>query len=239
MRIATRPILLVLLLVFAGGCAHRHRGGIPTSAPPAPPPSTSPFPEPKPIPTTPGGPLRVIEEGNASWYGVPYHGRKASNGEVYDMYKLTAAHRTLPFQTIVRVTNLRNGKQTEVRITDRGPFVEGRILDLSLAAAREIDMVATGVARVRLELVSGPAPMVGAFTVQVGAFLQQDNAVKLRQGLERRYQPVFVHEYDSPNGLFYRVRVGRVANEAAANRLAEKLRSQENLTTFVLRLDEK
>jgi rare lipoprotein A len=154
------------------------------------------------------------------------------------MYKLTAAHRTLPFQTIVRVTNLRNGKQTEVRITDRGPFVEGRIIDLSLAAAREIDMVATGVARVRLELVSGPAPMVGAFTVQVGAFLQQDNAVKLRQRLERRYQPVFVVEYDSPKGMFYRVRVGRVANESAANRLADKLRTQESLTTYVLRLDE-
>ena len=237
MKIATRPVLLVLLaLLFAGGCGHR-RGGIPTSAPPAPP-STSPFPEPKPIPPTPGAPLRLIEEGNASWYGVPYHGRKAANGEVYDMYKLTAAHRTLPFQTVVRVTNLRNGKQTEVRITDRGPFVEGRIIDLSLAAAREIDMVATGVALVRLEFVNGPPPIEGAFTVQVGAFLQQENAVKLRQRLERRYQPVFVHEYDSPKGMFYRVRVGRVADEAAANRLADKLRTQESLTTFVVRLDE-
>jgi rare lipoprotein A len=237
-RIASRTALLVLLaLLFAGGCGHRHRAGIPTTAPPTQPPSTSPFPPPTHIPS-PSAPLRLIEEGNASWYGVPYHGRKAANGEVYDMYKLTAAHRTLPFETIVRVTNLRNGKQTQVRITDRGPFVEGRIIDLSLAAAREIDMVATGVAKVRLELVSGPTPMESAFTVQVGAFLQKDNAVKLRQSLERRYQPVFVHEFDSPKGMFYRVKVGRVATEAAANRLADKLRIQENLTTFVERLDE-
>jgi peptidoglycan lytic transglycosylase len=180
----------------------------------------------------------MIEEGNASWYGVPYHGRKAANGEIYDMYKLTAAHRTLPFETIVRVTNLRNGKQTQVRITDRGPFVEGRIIDLSLAAAREIDMVGTGVARVRLEFVNGPPDMVGAFTVQVGAFLQKENAVRMRQSLERRYQPVFVAEYDSPKGMFYRVRVGRVPNEAAADRLADKLKSQEQLSTFVVRLDE-
>lgn len=233
---ASRPFLLALLaLLSAGGCAHR-RGGIPTSAP-APPPDTSPFPAPTPLPA-PAGPLRTIEEGNASWYGVPYHGRKAANGETYDMYKLTAAHRTLPFETVVRVTNLRNGKQTQVRITDRGPFVEGRIIDLSLAAAREIDMVATGVARVRLEFVNGPPPMVGAFTVQVGAFLQKENAVKMRQSLERRYQPVFVHEYDSPKGMFYRVRVGRVPNEAAADRLADKLRTQESLTTYVVRLDE-
>jgi rare lipoprotein A len=237
-RIASRPALWVFLaLLFAGGCSHGHRAGIPTTAPPAPQPDTSPFPPPSKIPQ-PSAPLRMIEEGNASWYGVPYHGRKAANGEIYDMYKLTAAHRTLPFETIVRVTNLRNGKQTQVRINDRGPFVEGRIIDLSLAAAREIDMVGTGVARVRLELVSGPAAMNGAFTVQVGAFLQRVNADKLRQSLERRYQPVFVFEYDSPKGMFYRVRVGRVASEAAANRLADKLRAQESLTTFVVRLDE-
>lgn len=239
MRISPRVFVAVLLLVFAGGCAHRHRGGVPTSAP-APPSTGTPAPTPAPpaAPTAPGGPLRFIEEGIASWYGVPYHGRKAANGEIYDMNKLTAAHRTLPFETVLRVTNLRNGKRTQVRITDRGPFVEGRIIDLSLAAAREIDMVATGVARVRLEFISGPPEMVGAFTVQVGAFLQKENAVHLRQSLERRYQPVFVVEYDSPRGLFYRVRVGRLPNEAAANRLAEKLKMQEQLTTFVVRLDE-
>src|SRR5260370_2533919 len=86
-------------------------------------------------------PSGYTEEGNASWYGVPFHGRRASNGETYDMYKLTAAHRTLPFETMVRVTNLSNGKSTVVRITDRGPFVDNRIIDLSFAAAQEVASV--------------------------------------------------------------------------------------------------
>ena len=102
-------------------------------------------------------PGAYVEQGIASWYGVPFHGRRAANGEVYDMNQPTAAHRTLPFGSMVRVTNLDNGQQTEVRITDRGPFVEGRIIDLSFAAARSVDMVGAGIARVRLELLSvGP-----------------------------------------------------------------------------------
>jgi rare lipoprotein A len=187
---------------------------------------------------TPSGPLRLLEEGIASWYGVPYHGRRAANGEIYDMNKLTAAHRTLPFETIVRVTNLKNGRQTQVRITDRGPFIEGRMIDLSLAAARDIDMVADGIARVRLELVSVPQLPTDLYTVQVGAFVQRENAVKLRQQLERRYQPVFVFEYDSPKGIYYRVRVGRAPSMAAAERLAARLRASDQLSTFVVRLDE-
>ncbi len=179
-----------------------------------------------------------IEEGFSSWYGVPFHGRRAANGEIYDMYKLTAAHRTLPFESIVRVTNLKNGRSTEVRITDRGPFVENRILDLSLAAARELDMVAMGVAPVRLELLAGSSPLEGSFTVQVGAFLARENAEKLRERLAERYSPVFIHEYDSPNGLFYRVRVGRLLSPEAARELAEQLRGEEGFVPFVVRLDE-
>lgn len=228
--------MALLLTLLVAGCAHHHPR---VSPPPSPPPTTTPPPAPAKAPRTsaPAGPLRLLEEGNASWYGVPYHGRRAANGEIYDMYKMTAAHRTLPFETIVRVTNLKNGKHTDVRITDRGPFVEGRILDLSLGAARDIDMVADGVARVRIEFIAGPN-MGGAFTVQVGAFLQKENAVKLRQQLERKYQPVFVFNYDSPKGMYYRVRVGRVPTEEAAKRLASKLQAQETLTTFVVRLDE-
>ena len=183
-------------------------------------------------------PGSYTEEGLASWYGVPYHGRRAANGEVYDMYKLTAAHRTLPFDSVVRVTNLRNGRTIQVRITDRGPFIENRIVDLSLAAAREIDMVAMGVALVRLELLAGPSSLEGNFTVQVGAFLVRENADRLRGRLEQRYQPVFIQEYDSPNGLFYRVRVGRLPGQEAARQLAEHLRSEEGVVPFVVRLDE-
>ena len=94
------------------------------------------------------------ETGIASWYGVPYHGRPTASGEIFDMEKLTAAHRALPFQTWVEVTNLSNGKQVDVRITDRGPFVRGRIIDLSMAAARQIDMVRAGTARVRLKVIA-------------------------------------------------------------------------------------
>ena len=101
----------------------------------------------------PAVPGEYVEEGVASWYGDPFNGRRTSNGEVYDMHQFTAAHRTLPFGAIVRVTNLRNGKQTEVRINDRGPFVANRVIDLSLSAAQAIEMVGTGTAPVRLEII--------------------------------------------------------------------------------------
>jgi rare lipoprotein A len=179
------------------------------------------------------------EEGIASWYGLPFHGRRASNGEVYDMNKLTAAHRTLPFDTVVRVTNLGNGKSTVVRITDRGPFVDNRIIDLSMAAAREIDSVGTGVVPVRLEIVSaGIDPGSGFFTVQVGAFRERSNAERLRERLNASYSPIFVQQYDSPDGLFYRVRVGKVPGEGAAQQFGEKLRNREGFRPMVVRLDE-
>jgi rare lipoprotein A len=109
---------------------------------------------------SPVKPARVgeTETGIASWYGVPYNGRRSANGEIYDMAKLTAAHRTLPFDTWVEVTNLVNNKHVDVRITDRGPFVTGRIIDLSLAAAREIDMVGSGIVRVRIRVIRNPGP---------------------------------------------------------------------------------
>ena len=100
--------------------------------------------------------IGATETGIASWYGVPYDGRRAASGEIYDMEQLTAAHRTLPFRTWVEVTNLDNGKRVNVRINDRGPFVDGRIIDLSLAAAREIEMVGPGIARVRLKVIAPP-----------------------------------------------------------------------------------
>jgi rare lipoprotein A len=178
-----------------------------------------------------------VEEGNASWYGIPFHGRHASNGEIYDMHKLTAAHRTLPFDTMVRVTNLINGKSTVVRITDRGPFVENRIIDLSMAAAHEIDSIGPGVVPVRLEILSGGEPDSGFFTVQVGAFRERNNAERLRARLGPSY-PVFIQQYDSPDGLFYRVRVGKVPGEDAARQFGEQLRYREGFTPFVVRLDE-
>lgn len=184
-------------------------------------------------------PAGTVEEGNASWYGVPYHGRRAANGEIYDMYKLTAAHRTLPFETVVRVTDLINHHSTTVRITDRGPFVDNRIIDLSLAAARELDMVAAGVAPVRVEILSSESdPTGGYFTVQVGAFLDRGNAERLRDRLAASYSPIFIQQFDLPDGLFYRVRVGRISGEDAAREFGESLRQKEDLSSpLVVRLD--
>ncbi len=234
------------LSVFAvGGCAHHpkttHR---PTTTPTpqpggsAPPPASPPSGPPPATERQPPVPGAYEEEGVASWYGIPFQGRRTSNGEIYDMHEFTAAHRTLPFNAVVRVTNLRNGKQTEVRINDRGPFVANRVIDLSLSAAQAIDLVGTGTAPVRLEIISGPNPQLGFFGVQVGAFLVQENAERLKLQLATRYSPVTIATYDSPTGMFYRVRVGRVSSEDAARQLADRLKTDEQLTTFVVRLDE-
>jgi peptidoglycan lytic transglycosylase len=179
------------------------------------------------------------ELGEASWYGVPFHGRQASNGEIYDMNKLTAAHRTLPFETMVRVTNEKNGKSTVVRITDRGPFVNNRIIDLSYAAAREIESIGPGVVPVRLEVLStGINPEAGFFTIQVGSFRERTNAERLRERLSAEYSPTFIKRYDTPDGTFYRVHVGKVSGEEAAKEFGERLRSRERVTPMVIRLDD-
>jgi len=207
-----------------------------TSVPPSP--SSPTHPKHSKTPPTPA-PVGYTEEGNASWYGNPFHGRRASNGEVYDMYKLTAAHRTLPFETMVRVTNLNNGKTTTVRITDRGPFVDNRILDLSQAAAREIESIGPGVVPVRIEVLGNVDVTTGFFTVQVGAFHDPGNAGRLRDRLSASYSPIFIQQYDSPDGAFYRVRVGKISGQQAAQDFGEKLRNTEGFSPMVIRLDEK
>ena len=178
------------------------------------------------------------EEGNASWYGAPFHGRKASNGEIYDMNKLTAAHRTLPFDSMVRVTNLSNGKTTTVRITDRGPFVDNRIIDLSRAAAQEIESIGPGIVPVRIEVLSGPDPAAGFFTVQVGAFKEKGNAERLKERLSTAYSPIYIQKVVVEDGAFYRVRVGRVSGEQEAQRLGDELREKEGFKPMILRIDD-
>ncbi len=191
------------------------------------------------IAATPAAPLpRSSETGLASWYGHPYHGRAAANGEIYDMEKLTAAHRTLPFGTFVRVTNLDNGKTVDVRIIDRGPFVAGRIIDLSHAAAEAIDMIGPGVAQVRVDIISLQvvAPAENWYAVQAGAFQDKDRAERLRNSMEREYGSArLVLRRGYP--VLWRVLVGKEHTEDAANALAERVR-QEVGTGFVVRLDE-
>jgi rare lipoprotein A len=197
-----------------------------------------------PVPAGEGTGVRLrgpVEQGIASWYGVPYHGRRASNGEVYDMYKFTAAHRTLPFNTVVRVTNLGNEKQVDLRIIDRGPFVDDRIIDLSLAGARAIDMVGPGTARVKVEIVSAPgneSVTKGRFAVQVGAFADRANAERLQERLATDYQHISIQDTTGPTGRLFRVRVGIEPNENAAQKLGNKLSSETGLRAFVVRLDD-
>jgi rare lipoprotein A len=251
---ARLTLTIFFALLAVAGCAKhnlatRQPANTPASQPSGPPPASAPGQPGQPGASRPSGPPPAIErqpavpgeyveEGVASWYGVPFNGRRTSNGEIYDMHEFTAAHRTLPFNCVVRVTNLSNGKHTEVRINDRGPFVANRVIDLSLSAAQAIEMVGTGTANVRLEILSGPNPNVGFFAVQIGAFKVQENAERLKAQMQERYPPVTIATYDSPNGTFYRVRVGRLPSEAAAQSLADKLHDAEQLTTFVVRLDD-
>lgn len=215
---------VILALVALVGCGKRR---------PAPPPiSSSP---------SPGGRAAKSElRGIASFYGDPHNGRPTANGEIFDKHAMTAAHRTLPFNTRVRVQDLDNHRSVVVRINDRGPFVAGRIIDLSEEAARRLGMIGAGTARVRLEILSSPPEVEksGEYAVQVGAFSDRRNADRLRRQLEGRYSPVTVTPYNADNGLVYRVRVGAENSLERANQLAHKLQG-ENLQAMVVRRDDR
>jgi rare lipoprotein A len=146
--------IIVSALAISSGCAHKQAARVATPA--ATPNAASKKNSQTSAPQTTPAKIGETETGFASWYGNPYHGRRTASGEIYDMEQLTAAHRTLPFQTWVEVTDLDNGKKVDVRITDRGPFVDGRVIDLSLAAARKIEMVGPGVAKVKLKVIDRP-----------------------------------------------------------------------------------
>lgn len=176
------------------------------------------------------GPTPSFQLGLASWYGPDFHGKPTSSGEVFDMNDLTAAHNTLPFGTYVMVTNLENNRTAVVRINDRGPFVKGRIIDLSYAAARVLGIVAPGVVRVRLDVISGRVSAGYGhvapgqpWIVQVGAFSVQENAFKLKRRLEEKYPNVTVSVFRTNLATYYRVRLkasGREEAEALGRRLA-------------------
>jgi len=167
------------------------------------------------------------ETGLASWYGNPFHGRRTANGEVYDMTELTAAHRTLPFNTWLIVENLNNRRAVEVRVNDRGPFAGGRILDLSYAAARVLDATGQGVVPIRLRVIGGSAPAPTsqdrAYTVQVGAFSAEERAIALQRELGRTGARASVQRADVGGRTVYRVRVGRFASHGEAATTARRL----------------
>jgi rare lipoprotein A len=222
----------IAALVFVAGCA--------TTPPPSP---SAPSYEVRgkryyPLPSAED----YVERGIASWYGSDFHGRRTSTGEIYNMYAHTAAHKTLPLNTYVQVINEKNGKKTVVRINDRGPFVDGRVIDLSYAAATDLGMAEQGLAPVEIvalgyarenwqdgkyvrEYVKPPSYLVGDFTIQVGSFVQQENAQRLYASLSSRYPGTTITVFDLGAQRFYRVRVGQYSRldeaETAAKRFQE------------------
>lgn len=180
--------------------------------------------------------IKRVEVGWASWYGEPFHGRRTASGEVYDMYQLTAAHKTLSLGTGVMVTHVRNGKSVMVTINDRGPFVRGRIIDLSYAAAQALGMVEEGVAKVRVEVLSKKTASTsspeGPFTVQVGSFISRSNAFSLREKLQKVYKDVYIAELKTPENTYYRVRVGSFRTREEAYEFAMRL-AQDGYAAFM------
>ncbi len=203
-----------------------------------------------PLPAAEG----FVESGKASWYGPQFHGRRTSSGEVFDMYKKTAAHKTLPLYTLVQVTNLSNGKSIVLTINDRGPFVQGRIVDLSYAAAQEIDLVGPGTADVRLVALGrevgkvqgrdGTITLVeardfqdGDFTVQVGAFENRANAIRLAEQLRVLYKNVNVSMYvDGRDRTLHRVQVSLSKTLDEARNMEKRLEEIGFKDAFVVRI---
>ena len=240
------PLLLLLLIALAlASCGHKQTQ---VAVPPPPP-----IPEEKPAPPSPPAETANTDEqirvprdakpifeqtGMASWYGPPYHNRRGSNGEVYNMHAMTAAHLTLPLGSIVRVTNVKSGHSAVVRITDRGPFIEGRILDLSLAAAKILDVYGPGTAKVRLEVLESPAALDagGRWAVQIGSFPGEQGAAELADHLKRRYQTARVLKFASPTGDWWvRVRVLDDSRQRAQEVAHETVTAEAPV--FLVRLD--
>jgi peptidoglycan lytic transglycosylase len=257
---AHRTLALAFLsLILLTSCAHHQQARVNVPPPPAVTPQPAPATTPPTKTTRPqdeaqkneatkdqdeeisiptGAQPLETQTGAASWYGAPYHNRRGSNGEVYNMHAMTAAHRTLPLGSIVRVTNLRTGHSALVRITDRGPFVEGRILDLSYAAAKKIDVWQPGVADVKVEVMQTPSPTAtgGRWAVQIGSFEDQKGAAELADHLARRYQTAKVVSFASPVGAWW-VRV-RVLNDdrKRAEDLIHETETPEG-SVYLVRLD--
>jgi rare lipoprotein A len=249
-------VVLLLSILLVTACGHPKQAHVEFPSPPTasasatPPAANIPAPNEnlteksdldadlaEPVVSTGTKPL-VTETGLASWYGPPYHNRRGSNGEVYNMHAMTAAHRTFPLGSIVRVTNLKTGHSVLVRITDRGPFIPGRILDLSLAAAHKVDVWQPGIAEVKVELLQAPSALGsgGKWAVQIGGFPDQSAATKLADHLTRRYHTAKVQRFASPAGDWWiRVRV-LDDDHARAQKLAAETSTPEG-AVFLVRLD--
>lgn len=248
---------LALALMAASGCKHHHKAAQPP-APQALPPAPQvylPAPQSAPpvrIPVTPvpkGGvsdedldfvathsPI-LSEVGLATWYTAPYKGRKAANGQVFDDRAMTAAHRTLPMGSLIKVTNLRTGQSGAMRVTDRGPFVDGRIVDLTKASAKATGVYGAGLVRVRIDVYQAPKPIEsgGRWCVQIGAFKSEERALRLKKQLVRTYPRSSVIEFPGENSYWVRIRP-EGDNREWAEFIARKLQPSEG-KAFLTRLD--
>lgn len=247
--------LICCVVWWLGGCAKKVLPP-PPSAPPSPAPKTPP----PGVPPT-SRPYQVLgkwyyplpdargfrQTGIASWYGKPFHGRKTASGEIYDMYGESAAHKTLPIGTIVRVRNLLTGKEMDIRINDRGPFVDGRVIDLSYGSAQKLDVLGPGTAPVEIVAVGTTDELAqtgkidkdyyytGNFTVQVGAFSNAANAERLRQRLEREgYSHVHVVQGAVESVTVYRVRVTRSTTLEQAQAYEKQVKANGFADAFVV-----
>jgi rare lipoprotein A len=258
LRALPQMILVSGVIVSGAGCRHKPVpvavAPPPALTPPAPVPpgpSSAPVSNPAPSPNIPGSiadnqadaafvashPVIYSEEGSASWYGPPYDKRRGANGEIFDKDALTAAHRTLPMNSLARVTNISTGESVILRITDRGPFVPDRMLDLSLASAKAIGVWRPGVARVRVEVFAAPSALDqgGRWCVQIGAFKSERGAYKLRDQLTRKYSTANVIEFTGPTGHWVRIRPAG-DDKGRAVEIARSLQPREG-EAYLVRLD--
>jgi len=250
--------LLAIFSLGANGCKHRENTRV------APPQALPPEAEPASggpsgsgtalarIPVTPAPPGGIdgddlafvathrpilSEVGYATWYTAPYKGRHAANGQVFDDDAMTAAHRTLPMGSLVVVTNLKTGESSAMRITDRGPFVEDRMLDLTIASAKAVGIYRTGMAMVRMDVYETPKPINsgGRWCVQIGAFHDEDDAIALKAQLLRDYPGANVIEFPGEKSFWVRIRP-EGDDRAMAEQIARQLQPVEG-DAYLTRLD--
>ncbi|ACO32281.1 rare lipoprotein A family protein [Acidobacterium capsulatum ATCC 51196] len=233
-------LLLTASLVAVTGCSHRARVSY------APPPAIGPNGGAQPSYSRAERadwhyvqthrPL-YYQIGMASWYGPQYNHHRAADGQVYDQDSISAAHRTLPLGSIIKVTNMSTGQTSVMRVTDRGPFVPGRILDLSEAAAKQVGIWREGVGKVRIDVYYTPASVTdgGRWAVQIGAFRHRRAATRLEDKLQRRYRTASVIEFKGPTGDWVRIRPEN-GNRAQAVEIARNLRPSEG-EAYLVRLD--
>lgn len=234
-------MLAASYLLILSGCGHQQSVASLPASQAAPPIASTPAPlggvsaedhkyirKHKPI---------LTEEGVASWYTAPYKGAKAANGQVFNDHAMTAAHRTLPMGSLIVVTNLKTGQSAAMRITDRGPFVKGRVIDLSIASAKATGVYQAGTARVRVNVYRTPKPINsgGRWCVQIGAFTSKRKANKLKAQLERKYPGASVAEFSGEDSYWVRIRP-EGDDRKKAERIARNLHPAEG-EAFLTRLD--